>query len=184
MKKLYLTEMEINKRNEIIKKNKKLIDRLKIDLHQSNMDCQEEDSRYILGDNWQTYIEYYNRCNGFFLILKDWRKFYYNLDKDYLSEENQKLYNKIDEKITKLYNLDYYSDEYYKLDEEIENDCEILLDDIEDLLHSYEEYPSEDEAIEYADEMEQLNDYYIEVREDGTSDNVIRRDVAFTETFI
>lgn len=37
---------------------------------------------------------------------------------------------------------------------------------------------------EYLVEMEQLNEYYIEIREDGTTDGVIRKDIAYTETYI
>ena len=41
-----------------------------------------------------------------------------------------------------------------------------------------------EDAIQYAYEMDQLDDYYIEVQDDGFTDNVIRLDVAYTETFI
>ena len=80
--------------------------------------------------------------------------------------------------------MDPYSNNYYNLDEWLFKQTEKVLKDIEDYLHSYEEYPEEDEAIQYADEMDQLNDYYIEEREDGTSDNVIRLDIAYTDCFI
>lgn len=40
------------------------------------------------------------------------------------------------------------------------------------------------EMIDYTEEMEQLNDYYININEDGSSDDVICLDVSYTETFI
>ena len=67
---------------------------------------------------------------------------------------------------------------------ELETETKKVLEDVENYLHEFEEYPSEDDAIQYADEMERLENYYIEEREDGTSDNVIRLDIAYTETFI
>lgn len=36
----------------------------------------------------------------------------------------------------------------------------------------------------YLNEMNQLEGYYIEEREDGSSDNVIRYDISYTKTFI
>ena len=57
---------------------------------------------------------------------------------------------------------------------ELETETKKVLQDVENYLHDFESYPSEDDAIQYADEMERLENYYIEEREDGTSDNVIR----------
>ena len=43
---------------------------------------------------------------------------------------------------------------------------------------------NEDDASRYADEMDQLDVYYIEENEDGSTDGVIRQDIAFTECYI
>ena len=80
--------------------------------------------------------------------------------------------------------MDPYSENYDRLEDWLFNNTEIVLHDIENYLHEYENYPDLDDAIQYADEMDQLNDYYIEIQDDGSSDNVIRLDVAFTECFI
>jgi hypothetical protein len=80
--------------------------------------------------------------------------------------------------------MDPYSEQYDNLDARLEKEIKKVLKDIEDYLHGYEDYPSEDEAILYADEMVQLESYYIEEQEDGITDGVIRQDIAYTETFI
>lgn len=184
MKKIFINELETEKRNELIKKNSKLINKLQADLYDSNMEMQYIDSKNIMDDEALRSIEYHDNYSSFFYTLKDWRRFITNIEPDYLSEEGRKTADIIYNKIDVLDSMDPYSDNYYNLDEWLFKQTEKVLKDIEDYLHSYEEYPEEDEAIEYADEMDQLNDYYIEEREDGTSDNVIHLDIAYTECFI
>ena len=46
MKKIYINELETERRNELIKKNSKLIELLQRDLYDNNMDLQ-----YIEGNN-------------------------------------------------------------------------------------------------------------------------------------
>lgn len=184
MKKIFINELENDIRNNLIKKNGKLIRMLQDELHELNLEFQEETTIYILGKNFHKYIDVKDHYTSFYLKLRDWRQFYDNLDKDYLSNETLNVYIEIQNLIDKLDNFDEYNDEYYNLENEIEKKCNFILQDIENLLHEYETYPSEDDSILYADDMEKLNDYYIELREDGTSDNVIRKDVYYTETFI
>lgn len=184
MKKIYINELETEKRNELIKKNNKLINILQHDLYENNMDLQYIEGNNIISDEAYKAIEYHDNYSSFFYTLKDWRKFYQNIDYAYLSDEASKKANKITKNIDKIDALPDYDEEYYKLDEECEELAKEILQEIEDILHVYEEYPSEDDAISYADEMEQLEDYYIEEREDGTTDEVIRKDIAFTECYI
>lgn len=184
MKKIFINELETEKRNELIKKNSKLINKLQADLYDSNMEMQYIDSKNIMNDDALRSIEYHDHYSSFFYTLKDWKRFIINIEPDYLSEEARKTANIIYKKIDVLDSMDPYSDNYYNLDKWLFKQTETVLKDIEDYLHGYEEYPEEDEAIQYADEMDQLNDYYIEEREDGTSDNVIRLDIAFTECYI
>lgn len=185
MKKVYINELETEKRNYLIKSNKKLIEMLQDDLYEYNMNSQEEEGRELLGKNWHKYIEIKDNYNSFYLILKNWSKFIDNLDTEYLAKDTAiTLYKDIKNKQTKLYNMNYYDDDFDELDEEIENDCQKLLKYCEDQLHEYETLPSEDDAIQYADEMEQLEEYYIEERDDGTTDGVIRKDIAYTECYI
>lgn len=183
MKKVFLKDMEEEKANELIKKNEKLISMLQNDLHENNLFIQEEDSKLMIGDK-DNGVGIKDNYNSFYFILTDWRKFYQNLDSNYLSTKCLTIYKNVEENICKLETIEYGDNEYWELNEKIEENCKILLKDIEDLLHTYEEIPEKDEAIEYAWENEQLNDYYIEVREDGTSDNVIRKDVSYTEVYI
>lgn len=184
MKKIYINELETEKRNELIKKNSKLIELLQRDLYDNNMDLQRIDADNIMNEEAFKAIEYHDHYSSFFYTLKDWRKFYQNIDYAYLSDEAIKKADKITKNIEKIDAFPEYNDEYYKLDEESEELAKEILKEIENILHAYEEYPSEDDAIEYADEMEQLEEYYIEEREDGTTDEVIRKDIAFTECYI
>lgn len=184
MKKILINDLPKEKRNNIIKLNSKLIYKLIDDLYDVQMDQQRETLDLALDKEAQQAIDYHDNYSSFYYTLKNWRKFINGVHKDYLSPDGLNIYNNIIEKMKELDEMDPYSDEYYSLDAELEEECKKVLKDIEDLLHSYEDYPSEDDAISYADEMEQLDSYYIEEREDGTSDNVIRLDIAYVETFI
>lgn len=184
MKKIFINELETEKRNELIKNNSKLINILQNDLYNNNMDLQYIEGNNIMSGEAFEAIEYHNHYSSFFYILKDWRKFYQNIDYGYLSDEAGEKADEITKNINKMDALLEYNDEYYKLDEECEELAKEILKEIEDYLHTFEEYPNEDEAIQYADEMEQLEEYYIEEREDGTTDGVIRKDIAYTECYI
>lgn len=184
MKKILINNLPEEKRNYIIKLNSKLIRQLQDRLYDVQMDQQLDTFDCCLDKEAQNAIEYHDHYSSFYYTIKDWRKFINGVDKDYLSLEGLDTYNNIIEKMNELDSIYPYSDRYYDLDAELEEESKKVLKDIEDLLHSYEDYPSEDDAIQYADEMEELEEYYIEEHEDGTSDNVIRLDIAYVETFI
>lgn len=184
IKKIYITELETEKRNQLIKNNKKLIHMLQNDLYENNMQLQYIELQNMMNNEAIKAIEYHDHYNSFFYTLKDWRKFYQNIDYDYLSPEATKIADEITKNIDKMDQLEYYCDEYYKLEEENEEKAKKILKEIEENLHAFEDYPSEDDAIQYADEMDQLDCYYIEEREDGSTDGVIRKDIAFTECYI
>ena len=184
MKKIFINELEIERRNELIIKNEKLLNILCEDFMDMLGRQQEEAECCIMNKDALNAIEYHDHYNSFFYTLKDWKKFYDNIDYLYLSDDASARCDKITKNIDKMDALPEYNDEYYKLDEECEELAKEILQEIEDYLHAYEELPSEDEVIRYADEMEQLEDYYIEEREDGTTDGVIRKDIAFTECYI
>ena len=183
-KKIFINNLETEERNRLIKNNKKLIDILCDDLYQSQMWQQEEEGRLLFGKDSYKYIEIKNEYSSFYLVLKNWSKFIENLDIEYLWIDGAiALYNEIIKKRDLLYNMDSNDENYYTLEEEIYIDCKELLKHCEIQLHTYEELPTIDDVIQYADEMEQLENYYIEVGEDGESDNVIRRDIAYTEYY-
>lgn len=184
MKKIFLNEMETERRNELIKKNEKLLYLLRDDFMNMLSYQQEDVSYYAMGKDWHRYIESHDHYDSFFLTLKDWRTFINNIESDYLNTDALKLYNEIIKNDIAL--LEKYEDDDKRdeIEETIEQKAKIILKDIENLLHEYEETPEDDDVIQYADEMEQLNEYYIEEHEDGFCDGVIRRDISYTETFI
>ena len=183
--KKYINELETEERDKIIKMNQKLIYQLLDNLYEYEMDRQYEEGQLLLGENSYKYIDIKDDYSSFFLVLKDWEKMIDNIDPDYIAaDEARKLYNYIKNKKNVLYNMDYYSLDYERLNEHLESKSKELLKQLEEQLHEYEKAPDEDDAIQYADEMEQLEDYYIEIKEDGSTDNVIRKDIAYTECFI
>lgn len=185
MEKVYINDLETSKRNEIIKLNKKLMDLLERDLYEYNMFLQGKEAREMFGADNHRYIDIRDNYSSFYLVLKDWRKFIENLDSQYLwTDEAIALYNKIKKYVEKLDSLDEDDTKYESLYDIIELECKDLLKECEEQLHTYEEYQGEDEAIRYTDEMEQLEEYYIEIRDDGTTDNVIKKDIAYTEAYI
>lgn len=187
MEKLYLKDMETEKRNEILKENSKLMDQLLQNCYEMEMENQYEEGQLMFGKNYHKYIEIHDSYSSFYLTLTNWNQFIDNLDTDYFSPNGQiELYNEIIKKKEKLYNIeDQCSDEFYDLENEIEEQCKELLKLCENQLHEYENYPSYDDAIEYADCIDYFNDYdyYIEIKEDGSSDNIIKLDITYTETF-
>lgn len=184
MKKIYINELETEKRNNLIKNNSKLIEMLQNDLYDNQMELQYIEGENIINKEGRNAIRYHDHYNSFYYTLSDWRKFYQNIDYTFLSDDAGRLADEITKNIDKMEQLEYYNDDYYKLEEENEEKAKEILKEIEDILHQYEDYPSEDDAIQYADEMERLNDYYIEEREDGTTDGVIRKDINYTECYI
>lgn len=184
MKKMYLKDMDDEKLLYLIKLNSKLEARLAEYLIENLMFQQEEETKYMLGNDFYNYIDVRDNYSSWFFILKDYRKFLTNIDKDYLSTVEEELYNKLIDKLDTLDTLDLYSENYDNLDNWLEKGSKELLDMIEKELHTYEEYPSIEDILQYNKEMEQLEDYYIEIDDNGGTDNVVRLDVAYTETFI
>lgn len=184
MKKIFINDLETEKRNELIKKNKKLLYLLYDDFKDMLYFQQEEASYLSMGKNWHNYVEYHEHYTSFFLTIKNWRDFIDNVDGDYLSTDALKLYNEIIKNDIILLDKCEDDDKRDEIEETIEQKAKIILKDIEDYLKTFDELPDDDDIIQYADEMEQLNEYYIEEHEDGFCDGVIRRDVSYTETFI
>lgn len=184
MKKILLNELDTEKRNYYIKLNKKLINQLQSDLYESQMEWQYYESKDIMNDDALRAIEYHDHYTSFYYILRDWRKFIININPEYLDDDIKKTYNTIISKIDILDSMNLYSKNYNNLNEWLHEQTKKVLQSIEDYLHTYEEYPNEDDAIQYADEMDQLDSYYLEFQDDNQTDGVIRLDVNYTECFI
>ena len=182
--KKYIIDLDEKEMIDLIHKNEKLENKLLQDLYDNQMLSQEIQGNEMFGKDYYKWIEYHNNYQSFYLTLNDWRQFIINLDNNYLTDDIIKLVNYIDKKIEVLDSMEYGCDNYWRLDEHLENKAREVLEECEKILHEYENFPTIEEAIDYAEEMEQLNDYYININEDGSSDGVIRLDVSYTETFI
>lgn len=150
MKKVFINELETERRNNLIIINEKLLNILCEDFMDMLRRQQEEAECCIMNKDALNAIEYHDHYNSFFYTLKDWEKFYNNIDYLYLSDDASARHDKIKENVEKMEKVDYYSDKYDEL---------------------YEE-------------NEQLEEYYIEEREDGTTDGVIRKDISYTKCYI
>ena len=172
-----LKDIEAEELKEILFKNEKMIEKLTSFIIGDKMDQQEEYSNLLFGVDWYRYIEYKDNYNSFFLRLKNWEKFIENLGVDYLNEKGTKKHAEI------LKDIKKYEDEededkkaeFYGI---IENECENLLEICENMLHEFEEYPTNDEILEYFIYNEiDFVDYYV------NEANIICLDVAYTEYF-
>ena len=117
MRKIFINELETEKRNELIEKNTKLADRLQNDLYESNMEMQYIDSKNIMNDDALNAIQYHDHYSSFYYTLIDWRKFIINIDPCYLSEDAREIYEKVCAKIDTLDSMDLYCENYQRLDD-------------------------------------------------------------------
>jgi len=160
MKKIFLKNMETEALKKLIANNEDFLDIFREQLQNDWGEMQEEESSLMLGTKWTKWIDIKDHYNSFYLILKDWRMFIDNLDKDYLSPEGIAQYEKI---ITLKNNFDELNEEEQEEQEEIiENECKKLLSICENILHEYEETPKDYDVINYIIDTDQLmfTDYY------------------------
>lgn len=181
--KKYIKELNKDQLIELIGKNEKLYNKLAESFYETQMDMQSEDTENMFGKDYHRWIEYRDNYNSFYFIIKDWRKFIENLDTDYLDDENIKIANYIEKKIDVLDSMEYGCENYWRLDEYLEKKAKEVLDFCEKSLHGYEEYPSIEDVVVDAIDNDLLENYYIELDENGNTDNVIKLDVNYTETF-
>lgn len=148
MKKIYLKDLTYNKLKKLCLNNKDFINYYGQRVYDDNMYCQEETGTAMFGKNYYEYITIKDHYTSFYLILRNWRKFIENIDKDYLSEEALILYNYIINKKEVLDNMCCYSDRFNNLEYHLEKKCEELLELCEKELHEYEKYPSDEEVFD------------------------------------
>ena len=167
-----IIDLESSKILHVIELNQKLNNELYEDYMQMLGEQQEEAARATLGEDWIDWISCKNNYSSFYFILKDYKEFLVNLDPDCLDEKEKNIYNTLINRLDVLDTLN--EDQFYNLDAWLEEKSKKLLELIENDLHEYEETPSESEIIEYAEQTDCLDDLFIKIHEDGTSDNVIR----------
>lgn len=172
-----LKDLEMEELKKILFKNTKMVEEITSAVIQCKMEEQEEYGRLMLGNNFHKYIELRDNYNSFFLRLKDWNEFFNNLDREYLNVEGIEMYNKIKKDI-EIYENEEDEDKRYEQEEQIEKDCELLLKICENILHEFEEYPTDEEIIEHFIYNEiDFYDYYVD------NNDVICLDIAYTKKF-
>ena len=184
--KKYFKELNDKEKEKILEKNNKLFNELSNYIYEDKMYWQEEDSENMLGKNWHKYIAYYDNYSSFYLRLKDWEMFINNLDRDYLTIEGIELYDYIMNKKNILDNMEWGTDNYYNLEEHLENKSQELLDICESMLHEYENYPDFEECYNYLLDTiydNTLEDCYIIIDDKESTDYILYEDIAYTKSY-
>lgn len=182
--KKYFNELNQEEIRKVLEKNEQLFDELSQYLYEDKMYCQENQSDYMFGKNWGSYIYFEDCYSSFYLRIKDWKEFINNLDKDYLTQEGIDLYNYIQDKKEILNNMELYSENYYNLEEHLEKKSQELLDICENMLHSYENYPNFEEVYDYIlDNFYLYENCYIKVDKKGNTDYILYKDIAYTKSY-
>ena len=119
-----LKDLEIKEVKEILFKNTKMMEKIASAVIQYKMEEQEECGRLMLGNNFHKYIELRDNYNSFFLRLKDWNKFFNNLDYEYLNIEGVGMYEKIKKDI-EIYENEEDEDKRYEQEEQIEKELKL-----------------------------------------------------------
>ena len=156
MKKIYINNLNEKELEKIFNINKKLQDKIFESVCQNNIDYQNFLSTEFFGNNFFEYLKINDNYSSFFITIKNTIKFFENLNitnSDYLSEDDSKEYIKLYKKAKKYYNyLDrcsFYSDNYYKNENLLEETCEEILKILEKELHLLEDI-NYNEVLDYS----------------------------------
>lgn len=164
--KKYFKDLDTKTKIEIIMNNEDLKNELENKYYQRNMEMQEEEGKYMFGNESWKYIDIRDNYDSFYLVLKNWHNFLDNLDSDYLCQDGIDLYNEIMLLKNEYENIDVVEEEekFDNLEEKLESKCKELLKICEEQLHEYEKYNNEDFKDYLEFELEEnniLEDYYI-----------------------
>lgn len=143
-KKIYLKDIKDNEEllKEIFNNNEKLKEVCYQETYELSMEQQLEFGELCLGKDFHNYISMYDNYNSFYLRVKDSALFIENIDKDYLSTEEEELYNRAVELLEKR-NNEEDTDKYYEFDNDLDAVAVELLELIEKDLHGYEDIDEE-----------------------------------------
>lgn len=164
MKKYYVKNLKEEEKKEILENNEKLKSDIYEICYEDNMYYQRDLFEIFFGKDTYNYLKIEDYYSSFYLRIKDPIKLYENLDinnSDYLSVEDEEKYIKLYKEATKKYNniqkCNYYSDNYYKNEGELEEILEKIVEILEKELHSLEDI-TEDQIEEYF--LEDINEIW------------------------
>lgn len=145
-KKIYLKDIKDNREllKTIFENNNKLQEKAGEIAYENNMEQQVEFGELCLGKNWNKYIDMYDNYSSFYLRVKNAEKMIENIDKNYLTTEEEELYNKAVKILEIRNNEEYGTDFYWEQDMELDEVSANLLELIEKDLHDYENIEEED----------------------------------------
>lgn len=166
MDKYFIKNLKEKEKIKILEKNEKLQNEIYEILYENNMNYQYELDKILLNyEKNKNNFEICDNYSSFYLKIKNGIKFLENINfkdmKDYIFEKDLQEINQIEKEYKKelhYYNkCNYYSDNFYKHEEKIEELAEKLAEIIENTLHSLEEVTKE-EMQEYF--LENINKYW------------------------
>ena len=184
--KKYFNELNDKEKEKILEKNNKLFEELSDYIYEDKLYCQSEEIEDLFGKDWSSYIAYHDNYSSFYLVIKNWEMFINNLDRDYLTTEGIELYDYIMNKKNILDNMEWGTDNYYNLEEHLENKSQELLDICESRLHDYEKYHDFEECCYYllgANYDNTLENCYIIIDDKGSTDYILYEDIAYTKSY-
>lgn len=162
-KKIFLKEIADYENKELLKEifehNEELGNNLWNLTWDRNMEQQLEFGNLCLGENSHKYIDIRDHYSSFYLTLKNAEEFVNNIDKAYLTTEEDTLYNECIELLEKRNNEEYGNDYYWEFDIELDNKAEELLKLIEKDLHAYENVETEDVFEEFLFQLIENENY-------------------------
>lgn len=166
--KIYINELNEEELQKVFDNNEKFRNIVFDDAYESNMDYQLFLGEEFFGNNTRDYLKYIDNYSSFYLRITNAIKFFENLslnNSDYLNTEDSKKYIKLYKQAKKYYNYmnkcNYYSDNYYKNENLLENTCKEILNILEKELHKLENINEEDVFQYFIDNSEIYQDYYI-----------------------
>lgn len=178
MKRYYLKDLKNDELIKIFNNNEKLKNQIIDSYYEDQMYWQSEYYNILLNykDN-KSNFNYNDYYTSFYLTIKDGLKFLENINfneiKDYFNIEDIEKIDKIEKKYKKELNYinrcNYYSDNFYKHNEIIDQLASDLLKIIENELHKFENYDFKDIEIFFIDEIKEntyYENYYIKNKKD------------------
>lgn len=153
-----LKELSEDELRQLAENNEQLRAEIAERVYEDNMFAQGEDYEQIFGKNNRT-IEYHDHYQSFYLTISDHDHFVENIDRECLTIDGMKYYDRAKSLLEQWQNMDYdEQDENSELYEKIERVNEQLLREIESFLHDYENITKDE-----------MNDY-LDIIMDGVSD--------------
>lgn len=136
---IYLKDLHKTEIVELYETNESFKNKVWEEAYNNNMELQQQEFIDIFGSDNRTYT-FHNHYSSFYLRVTEPDKFIESINKEYLSEDNLKIYQKAKNKLTEywLCDLEEEDEKASLLYDEVEDLANELCEGIENQLHGYE----------------------------------------------